>query len=53
MWLHKYVVCLLKKHLFIPLHLHGDSYQYCLRFGKLDTATAGNEVVAHNEVASV
>ena len=53
MWLHRYVVCLIKKHLFIPLHLHGSDYRYCLRCGKLAGATTGHTVVAHNEVASL
>jgi hypothetical protein len=53
MWLYKYVVCLIKKHLFIPLQSRGASYQYCLRCGKLAVATAGEgDPVAHDEVAS-
>ncbi len=54
MWLFKYAVCLVRKHLFIPVQSHGSSYQYCLRCGKLAVAAAGAEdAVAHDELASV
>jgi len=54
MWLYKYVVCLMRKHLFIPLQSHGSSYQYCLRCGKLAMEAAGDEgAVPHDEMAPV
>jgi hypothetical protein len=31
MWVFKYLICLVNKHLFV-----GSGYRYCLRCGKLD-----------------
>ncbi len=54
MLLYKFLVCLVKKHLFIPLQSHGSRYQLCLRCGKLALeAPADAEPVANSEVASV
>ncbi len=54
MWLLKYAVCLIKRHLFVAVRARGGDYQYCLRCGKLSVVTAGEEgSVAHDELASV
>ena len=35
MWIFKYLVCLVRKHIFASIILQDLPYQYCLRCGKV------------------
>ena len=50
MWVFKYVVCLVKEHIWV-----GSRYRYCLRCGKLEMApgsTQTGEAVAQTETVA-
>ncbi len=49
MWVFKYLVCLVKDHIWV-----GSRYRYCLRCGKLEMASDAEPVaVAENEAATL
>ena len=47
MWVFKYLVCMVKEHMWV-----GSRHRYCLRCGKLEIA-AGSEAVAVAESETV
>ncbi|MBI4286379.1 MAG: hypothetical protein HY670_10865 [Chloroflexi bacterium] len=40
MWVQKYLVCLLRKHIFIVMHSQDSFFHYCLRCGKVENEHA-------------
>jgi hypothetical protein len=43
MWIFKYLVCLVRKHIFASIILQDLPYQYCLRCGKVQVQDAVTE----------
>ena len=36
MWVLKYIICIIRKHVFAAMSLEDSPYQYCLRCGKVE-----------------
>ena len=36
MWVLKYIICIIRKHIFAAMSLEDSPYQYCLRCGKVE-----------------
>ena len=45
MWIFKYLVCLVRKHIFTNIIWQGSPYQDCLRCGKVEVLDAITEPI--------
>ncbi len=45
MWIFKYLVCLVHKHIFIDITWQGSPYQYCLRCGQIELQDTVKETI--------